>query len=141
MNETEENNIYTLNIFYQNINYKIHTLKLKQSINLNYSNLNDAKILNFIGKDNVAFELNKENSSYLIMYMNQKYLINKINNSIILTNMFNKKSQIIKNKENFKLGLNDFILYNNSTILIPMINKKIFDNNYGVSYNMYIPRI
>ena len=81
------------------------------------------------------------NSSYLIMYFNQKYLINKVDNTIILTNLSNKKYQIIKNKENFKLGLYDYMLYNDSTLLIPMINKKIFDNSYGTSYNMYVPKI
>jgi len=73
--------------------------------------------------------------------MNQKYLINKINNSIVLTNMLNKNSQIIKNKDTFKLGQYDFLLYNDSTLLIPMIQKKIFDNSYGVAFNTYIPRI
>jgi hypothetical protein len=76
-----------------------------------------------------------------LIYLNQKYLINKINNTIVLTNMFTKSSQIIKNKEIFKLNNLDFILYNDATLLIPMMNKKIFDNSYGVSFNLYLPRI
>ena len=55
--------------------------------------------------------------------------------------MFTKSSQIIKNKEIFKLNNLDFILYNDATLLIPMMNKKIFDNSYGVSFNLYLPRI
>ena len=135
--------IYQKKINYQNIFYKINTQKLNESLNLNFSNLNKEPVpySNIIIKTNIAFELDIHNSSYLIMYMNQKYLINKINNSIVLTNMSSKNSQIIKNKDTFKFGMYDFVLYNDSTLLIPMIQKKIFDNNYGVAFNTYIPRI
>ena len=34
----------------------------------------------------------------------------------------------------------DYMLYNEGTLLIPMINKKIYDNYYGTSFNMYIPK-
>jgi hypothetical protein len=94
---------------------------------------------NIINKSNISFELNNNNSSYLILFFNQKYLINKVNHTIILTSLSNKKSQVIKNKENFKLGNYDYMLYNDGCILIPMMNKKIYDNNYGTSYNLYIP--
>ena len=73
--------------------------------------------------------------------MNHKFLINKINGNIVLTNIVNRNSQIIKNKEFFKILNYDFLLYNESTLIIPMTNKKIFDNNYGTSYNLYMPRI
>ena len=122
----------------------INTIKLIQSLDLNFINVYKYKIpeSNIINnKFNLAFELEKDNSSYLILFMNQKYLINKINNNILITNLLNKNYQIIKNKDNFKIGIYDYILYNDSTLIIPMINKKIFDNSYGTSYNMYIPRI
>ena len=35
----------------------------------------------------------------------------------------------------------DYMLYNNGNIIIPMINKKIYDNNYGTAFNMYIPKV
>ena len=134
---------YITKIQYSNILYKLTTIKLYESNELNFLNLYQSKIVenNIINKSNIAFELENINSSYLIMYFNQKYLINKVDNTIILTNLSNKKYQIIKNKENFKLGLYDYMLYNDSTLLIPMINKKIFDNSYGTSYNMYVPKI
>jgi hypothetical protein len=121
----------------------MNAMKLEQSLNLNFKNLNSAKVSNnnIINKNNIIIEMEKENTSYLIYFYNNKYLINKINNSIVLTNMISNNSQIIKNKENFKLGLIDFLLYNNATLLIPMINKKIFDNNYGITFNNYIPRL
>jgi hypothetical protein len=75
------------------------------------------------------------------MTWNLNSLINKVSNTVIITNLINKNSQVIKNKDNFKLGLNDFVLYNDSTLLLPMITKKIFDNNYGTSYNLYFPKV
>ena len=135
------NNIYSLKINYQNSIYNINAIKLISSNDLNFLNLykSDVPKKNIIHKFNLTFELEKDNSSYLINFMNIKYLINKINNMVIITNLYNKNSQVIKNKDNFKLGTNDFILYNDCSIIIPMIAKKIFDNNYGTSYNLYMP--
>ena len=139
----EIQNMYISKIVFQNIVYKINTLKLKASDELNFMNLYKSKVLkeNIINKNNIAFQLEEHNSSYLILNMNQKYLINKINNIVIVTNLFNKTSQTVKNKDNFKMGNSDFMLYNNSLLIIPMSNKKIFDNNYGTSYNVYLPRL
>ena len=144
INKTLINNIpYIVSINYQNINYKIFTIKLNLSNDLNFSNVFKTKVCedNIINKFNLAFELEKDNSSYLFSIMNQKHLINKINNSIVLTNLSNRSSQIIKNKENFKIITLDYILLNDCTLIVPTINKKIFDNNYGTSYNLYVPRI
>ena len=134
---------YVVQFNYQNVNYKVNTLRLKESNNLNLSNLFTTKISeeNIVDKYNLAFEIDKNNSSYLISFLNQKYLINKINNSIVVTNLLNRNSQIIKNKEYFKMANYDFILYNDCSLIIPMINKRIFDNNYGTAYNLYTPRI
>ena len=76
-----------------------------------------------------------------MILLKQKYLINKIDNTVIITNLSNKNSQIIKNKDYFKIGIYDYMLYNDCTLIIPMTNKKIFDNNYGTAYNLYTPRI
>ena len=131
-----------IKVYYQNIMYKINVYKLEHTNDLNYSNLFKTKISknNIINNSNISFELKTENSSYLISFFNEKYLINKINNTIVLTNLSNKKSQIIKNNDNFKIGNNDYILYNEATIIISATNKQIFDNNYGTSYNLYIPK-
>ena len=136
-------NTHISKIYYQNIFYKLNTIKIKQSENLNFSNLHNSNIHenNIINMSNLSFELDNENSSYLILFFKQKYLINKINNTFIITNLFNKNSQVIKNKEYFKIGTYDYMLYNDSTLIIPMINKKIFDNNYGTSFNLYTPKI
>jgi hypothetical protein len=139
----KEDKIFSLKINYQNIIYKINVLKLEESPNLNMLNLYNHKIpeANFINKTNLSFQLENNNSSYLLLFMNQKILINKINNNIVFTNLINKNSQILKNKDNFKIGNYDFLIYNDCTLIIPVTNQKIFDNNYGTSYNLYIPKI
>jgi hypothetical protein len=138
----KEYNFFSLKINYQNIIYKINAIKLDQSPELNMLNLYKHEVpeKNFINKSNLSFQLENNNSSYLIVFMNQKILINKINNSIVYTNLISKNSQILKNKDNFKIGNYDFLIYNECTLIIPVTNQKIFDNNYGTSYNLYIPK-
>ena len=139
-NIEEVKTIYITYINYQFTNYRLNTIKFKNNVDLNYSNLFTSKIYNIVNQSNIAFELEKENFSYLFIFFGQKYLINKINNTIILTNLFNRSSQIIKNKDNLKIGNYDYILYNDCTLIFPVLNKKIFDNSYGTSYNLYIPK-
>ena len=134
-------NIYTLRINYNNSFYKISTIKLKETLDLNFSNLYKTKIFecNIINNINISFELETFNSSYLISVFNQKYLIIKNDNIVIITNLQSRQSTVTKNNDNFKLTNYDYTLYN-GTLLLSMINKKIFDNNYGTSYNVYMPR-
>jgi hypothetical protein len=138
----KEYKFFSLKINYQNIFYKINAIKLDQSPDLNMLNLYKHEVpeTNFINKTNLSFQLENNNSSYLIIFMNQKILLNKINNNIVFTNLINKNSQILKNKDNFKIGNYDFLIYNECTLIIPVTNQKIFDNNYGTSYNLYIPK-
>ena len=139
----KEYKFFSLKINYQNIIYKINAIKLDQSPDLNMLNLYKHEVpeTNFINKINLSFQLENNNSSYLIVFMNQKILLNKINNNIVYTNLINKNSQILKNKDNFKIGNYDFLIYNECTLIIPVTNQKIFDNNYGTSYNLYVPKI
>ncbi len=141
--EDDIQKIYLSNINFQNANYRIQTLKLKKSLNLNLSNFTTTPIskLNIINGTNIAMELEKENSSYIFLYMNQKILVNKISNTIVVTNILSKKSFIVKNKESFKLGNYDFTLYNDATLILPVIVSKIFDNNYGIAFNKYVLRV
>ena len=141
-NVNNENLIFMKSIIYQNTNYKIPVIRILPTYNLNFSNLYKTKILesNIIQNFDLSIELSKDNLSYLIKLGTYKYLINKINNNIVLTNLFNKDSQILKNKDNFKLGNFDFILYNDCTLLMQVINKTYFDNNYSRTFNVYIPK-
>jgi len=114
---------------------------LKETPELNLSNLYKVPIFdcNVINNINLSFELETFNSSYLISIFNQKYLIIKNDNIVIITNLYSRQSNVTKNNDNFKLGNYDYILYN-GTLLLSMLNKKIFDNNYGTSYTVYVPR-
>ena len=134
--------LYNKLVNYQNINYKIPTIRILPTQNLNFSNLYSSQIdeNNILLNPNLSIELGKDNLSYLIKFGNQKYLINKTNNSIVLTNLFNKNSQIIKNKDNFKIGMLDYILYNDCTLLMQVTNKTYFDNSYGRTISVYTPK-
>jgi len=143
-NEIKKDNdlVYNKLVNYQNINYKIPTIRILPTQNLNFSNLYTSQIHenNILLNLNLSIELGKDNLSYLIKIGNQKYLINKTINSIVLTNLFNKNSQIIKNKDNFKIGILDYILYNDCTLLMQVTNKTYFDNNYGRTISVYTPK-
>ena len=143
--EIKKNNdlLYNKLVNYQNVNYKIPTIRILPTQNLNFSNLYSSQIHenNILLNLNLSIELGKDNLSYLIKIANQKYLINKTNNSIVLTNLFNKNSQIIKNKDNFKIGMLDYILYNDSTLLMQVTNQKYFDNSNGRTISFYTPKI
>jgi len=93
----ENNLLYNKLVNYQNINYKIPTIRILPTQNLNFNNLYTSQIHenNILLNPNLSIELGKDNLSYLIKIGNQKYLINKVGNSIVLTNLFNKNSQII----------------------------------------------
>jgi hypothetical protein len=134
--------LYNKFINYQNINYKIPTIRILPTQNLNFSNLYSTQIQknNILLNQNLSIELGKDNLSYLIKILNQKYLINKTDNSIVLTNLFNKNSQIIKNKDNFKIGMLDYILYNECTLLMQVTNNRYFDNSYGRTISIYTPK-
>jgi hypothetical protein len=78
--------------------------------------------------------------NYLIFFNKTKYLVNKKDMNVTFINLQNKNIISINNKEYFKLENVSYLLTNNSTIIIPVENKKIFDNNNGTSYNVLIPK-
>lgn len=135
-----KNDIKTLLFNHQNINYKINFINLDESENIDYVNLHNNNKFSVIDKLNYSLQLGKENSNYLIQIMNIKYLIKKIKNTILLTQCSNKKTILVKNKEYFKLANNDYLLFNNGQLLIPMIHKKLYNNQYGIVHSIYVPR-
>jgi len=143
-NGIKQQSNYQIKTFnYQLMNYSMYFAKITESVNLNFANLYNTSIpeCNNINNISLCIELRNENLSYLTLFFNQKYLINKIDNSITLINLSLKRAQILKNKDVFKIGNHDYLLLNNCTFFIPMINKKNFDNNYGTSFNFLIPRL
>ena len=50
-----------------------------------------------------------------------------------------KEGRLTQRRFKINLGLYDFILYNNASIIIAATTTKFFDNNYGTTFNIYIP--
>jgi hypothetical protein len=78
--------------------------------------------------------------NYLILFNKTKYLVNKKDTVLTFINLQNKNIISINNKEYFKLENVNYLLTNNSTLIIPVENKRLFDNNNGTSYNVLIPK-
>ena len=140
--EQEENTINQNKITctHNNINYNLYSTKLtpiKQNINLMNQVIEKSNI--FTNYDN-AIELDNKNMNYLIFFNKTKYLVNKKDMNVTFINLQNKNIISINNKEYFKLENVSYLLTNNSTLIIPVENKKIFDNNNGTSYNVLIPK-
>tara|TARA_Y200000002_G_scaffold213403_1_gene176192 strand:- start:2769 stop:3095 length:327 start_codon:yes stop_codon:yes gene_type:complete len=94
---------------------------------------------NIIKDNKLSIILENKNSSYLINYINNVYLINKIDKNLLITNLKNKKTIILKDNSFFKLNTYNFYLTFNCKLLIPIINKKIFNNKSGLSINYFEP--
>ena len=140
--DTEKNKSNFINVNFYNKKYVVKIHKIISS-NLNMYNLNKAKILkeNIIQDFKLSLVLEKKNSSYLINYFNQIYLINKVNDKLLITNLKNKKTLVLANNSFFKLLNYNFYLTTNCTLIIPITNKKIYNNNNGMSVNYFEPII
>ncbi len=132
-----------LNFNYMNKTYSIMGIKVLKSENLNFQNIfsNPIHPQNLIVKNNIAIQFDKDNNYYLINLMKTKYLICKNNNTLIITNVSNRNTKIVKNKDIFKLNNQDYYLTHFATLLVPMENKKMFDNYYGTMFHQLQPRI
>ena len=134
-------------INYMNIDFfkKKYVVKIHKIIssNLNMYNLNKAKVLkeNIINDYKLTLLLENKNSSYLINYFKFNYLINKVNDKLLITNLKNKKTLVLRNNSFFKLLNYNFYLINNCSLIIPITNKKVYNNNNGMAMNYFEPII
>ena len=138
--EKDLKKMYKTNFQHNNTNYSINTIKLDplpKDSNIMKIDVSENNIMNI---SSLAFEIDSSDMNYLILYNNVRYLINKTGNLIVIINLYNKNIQKIKNKDSLRILNNDYILYNN-TVFIPMENKKIFNNDYGTSFNLLTPKI
>jgi len=138
--EKDLRKIYKTNFQHNNTNYSINTIKLDPLPKDSNIMKIDVSENNIINTSSLAFEIDSSDMNYLILYNNIRYLINKTGNLIVIINLYNKNIQKIKNKDSLKILNNDYMLYNN-TVFIPMENKKIFNNDYGTSFNLLTPKI
>ncbi len=141
--QQKKNIIYAIEFHHMNKIFKIPCIRIQESILLNFHNIysNPINPSNIILKNNIAIEVPEISKYYLIHYLNTKYLLYKMNNNVlIITNIQNKTTKMIKNKDHFKLNNFDYLLTNNASLIVPMENKKYFDNNYGTTFNALMPR-
>jgi len=138
-NEKDLRKMYKTNFQHNSTNYSISTIKLEPLPKDSNIMKIDVHENNIINTPSMAFEIDSADMNYLILYNNVRYLINKTGNLIVIINLYNKNIQKIKSKDSLKMLNNDYILYN--TVFIPMENKKIFNNDYGTSFNLLTPKI
>ncbi len=138
-NEKDLRKMYKTNFQHNNTNYSINTIKLEPLPKDSNIMKIDVHENNIINTPSLAFEIDSNDMNYLILYNNIRYLINKTGNLIVIINLYNKNIQKIKSKDSLKILNNDYMLYN--TVFIPMENKKIFNNDYGTSFNLLTPKI
>jgi predicted RNA-binding protein len=131
---------YKTNFQHNNTNFSINTIKLEPLPKDSNIMKIDVAESNIINTTSLAFEIDSADMNYLILYNNVRYLVNKTGNLIVIINLYNKNIQKIKNKDSLKMLNNDYMLHNN-TVFIPMENKKIFNNDYGTSFNLFTPKI
>ena len=140
--ETSKNKNNYMNIVFYNKKYLINTHKVISS-NLNMYNLNNMKILkeNIINNNKISLILENKNSSYLINYFNQIYLFNKVSEKLLITNLKNKKTLVLQTNSFFKLLNNNFYLTSDCMTIIPIVNRKVYNNINGQSINYFEPII
>jgi hypothetical protein len=142
--------IYVRNVRFQNQNYKIPTIKLQPSPHLNYGNLYHAEVhpKNYIHSNLLALELEPENLSYLVYYYGVKYLLIKIDQEILLIQI--QKNRTVESihiqtqpspPKSFKWTTNTYQAFQNGTLLIPIDQKKIYDNMYGTVHVVAQPSL
>lgn len=134
------NNLMNVNFFNKKYMIKIHNII---SSNLNMYNLSKSKLLkeNIINDNKISILLENKNSSYLLNYFNNIYLINRVNNKLLITFLKNKKTIILDDNKFFKLCNFNFYLTFGCKLMIPIINKKIYNNKNGQSMNYFEPNV
>ncbi len=123
--------------------YRMPCMKLQTSEMVDFKNIYIQPVLqsNKVDRMNMAVNVPELNKYYLMSHMNQKYLFYRNAQALIITNIQNRNTKMIRNKEIFKLGNNDYLLTNQCSMLVPMETKKYFDNSYGTTKNFFIPKM
>jgi hypothetical protein len=118
-------------------------MKIESSSSLDFKNIlsNPISLSNMIIKPNLAILIPDTNQYYLVQHMNIKYLLNRTPQMLSIIQINNRQHRIVKNKEIFKLGSFDYLLTNQASIIVPMEQKRYFNNHYGTSYQTFMPRV
>jgi hypothetical protein len=135
--------IHMIDFHHLNRNYKIPCLKLDSSMNLNFKQINQESISvnNNIEQENISIHVPEMNQYYLIKFKNTKFLLYRMNQTLIVTNIQTKNSKIVKNKEMVRILSYNFIVTNHASLLVPMEQKRFFDNHYGTTVSTFVPKV
>ena len=141
--DTPKPTVHLIEFQHQNKNYRMPCMKLNSSNNLNFKNIfaNVVSSSNMIQKPNMSMVIQEMNKYYLVQHMNVKYLFYRNPQMLIITQIQNRQSRVIKNKDMFKLGPFDYLLTNQASMIVPMEPKKYFDNHYGTTFQTFMPRV
>ena len=86
-------------------------------------------------------EVNETINNNVINYFNQIYLFNKVSEKLLITNLKNKKTLVLQTNSFFKLLNNNFYLTSDCMTIIPIVNRKVYNNINGQSINYFEPII
>ncbi len=141
--ENKQVTIHSIEFQHQNKNFKLPCLKLKYSAYIDFENISVNPVFgtNMIQKPNFAMVIPEMNKYYLVQHMNIKYLFYRNPQMLIITQLHNRQSRVVKNKDIFKLGPFDYLLTNQASMIVPMEQKKYFDNHYGTTFQTFMPRV
>ncbi len=134
--------IHMIDFHHLNKNYKIPCLKLDASPQINFKQIHQEMISinNNIEQENISIHVPEMNQYYLIQFKRTKFLLYRMNQTLIITNIQTKNSKIVKNKEMVRILSYNFILTNHASLLVPMEQKRFFDNHYGTTVSTFVPR-
>jgi hypothetical protein len=140
--EPQKATIHMIDFHHLNRNYKIPCLKLDASNQLNFKQIHQEVISvnNNIEQENISIHVPEMNQYYLIQFKRTKFLLYRMNQTLIITNIQTKNSKIVKNKEMVRILSYNFILTNHASLLVPMEQKRFFDNHYGTTVSTFVPR-
>ncbi len=129
-------------IVYQNKPYNIPTLRLIPSPTLNATNLLSTPIpsQNQLPDAPVGIEMIDENQTYLVQMKHQKILVRKNGRQISFINLSNKQNVSNYNTDRIKWNSFDYVLFNNHTLMVPLVLHKVYDNQSGAELNYYLPK-
>jgi hypothetical protein len=121
------------------------TIRVLRKINhINFENLNNINVddNNIINNNTISLSLENINNDFCLIELNGiKILIKIVRNAVIITNINNNISIVVYNDKYFSIGTSEYLLTNNCKLIIPVENKKVYNNKYNNATSIKLPKI